>query len=92
MTDILNTVATQVSGCIPNTPMEYLAMQMARRLNDLEHVRNYLAIVVFVAGIYALLQLRGLIDSRLLSLGPDRRPGNLDRRGRLSAPADLHEL
>jgi chromosomal replication initiation ATPase DnaA len=44
MTDILNTMATQVNACIPNTPMEYLAIQMARRLNDLEHVRNYLVL------------------------------------------------
>ena len=41
MASILEKVADSVGRFSPSQPREYLALQIARRLNDLEAVRHY---------------------------------------------------
>jgi len=45
MTSILNQVAEAQSHFEPAMPKEYLALQIARKLNDLEHLRHYLVLL-----------------------------------------------
>jgi hypothetical protein len=44
MTDILNTVADQISHFTPSSPTEYLALQIARKLSDMDELRQYLVL------------------------------------------------
>jgi len=44
MTDILGTLAQQRRQFIPSKPIEYLALQLAKKLNDQEAVRYYLTL------------------------------------------------
>ena len=44
MTNILNTVARQVSKFVPSNPTQYIAMQVARRLSDEAALRHYLVL------------------------------------------------
>ena len=44
MTDILKTVAEQMSHFIPSRPDEYLALQIARKLSDMNELRQYLVL------------------------------------------------
>jgi hypothetical protein len=41
MSSILSRVADSLGGFTPSKPREYLALQIARRLNDLSAVRHY---------------------------------------------------
>jgi len=44
MTNILNTVADYYGRFVPSKPSEYLALQIARKLNDQFAFRHYLAL------------------------------------------------
>jgi hypothetical protein len=44
MTDILDTVAKTRGKFIPSKPLEYTALQLARKLSDEEAVRYYLTL------------------------------------------------
>jgi hypothetical protein len=44
MTNILNTVARQVSKFVPSNPTQYIAMQVAMRLSDETALRHYLVL------------------------------------------------
>lgn len=41
MTNIIDTFAAAAQGFVPNIPREYLAVQIARKLNDVQAVRHY---------------------------------------------------
>ena len=42
MTNILETVSKDQQSFTPTKPQEFLALQLARRLNDLDSLREYL--------------------------------------------------
>jgi len=44
MTNILSTVAEQNGKFVPSKPSHYLAVQIAKRLSDVEAVRHYLVL------------------------------------------------
>lgn len=44
MSDILSRVASQAAHFIPTNPTEYLALQVARKLDDLGAFRQYLVL------------------------------------------------
>lgn len=44
MTDILDTVAEELSHFTPSNPTEYLASQIARKLSDTDKLRQYLVL------------------------------------------------
>lgn len=44
MTDILNTVAQQISHFTPSSSNEYLALQIASKLGDRDKLRQYLVL------------------------------------------------
>ncbi len=44
MTNILNTFAEQTAEFTPNSPTQYLALQIARRLSDVDALRHYLVL------------------------------------------------
>jgi hypothetical protein len=41
MSDILTKVADSLGGFTPSKPREYLALQIAKRLSDVQSVRHY---------------------------------------------------
>ncbi len=41
MTNIIETIANRSNAFVPSTPREYLAVQLARKLNDVEAARHY---------------------------------------------------
>lgn len=44
MTNIIETIASRSSSFVPSTPREYLAVQIARKLNDVEAARHYVVL------------------------------------------------